>query len=101
MLWLIRQNSIQNLAGFFLIGVGFVRRQRTPQECESIKNGGFVILWVTHVKLLHCFLISKRARSVIELVRIFVERLDRFDVVSLPLRSGANKICLVNRSQTI
>ncbi len=81
---LSRQNLVENLAGFFLVGVALVRRQCSSQQRERIEDGGFVILWVTEVQLLHCFLISDGASPVIELIRIFVESFDRRNVIPLP-----------------
>src|SRR5712664_3130680 len=101
MLRLRQQYLVENVSGFFLIGVGLVCWLRGSQQRKRIENGGLVILWVTEVKLLHCFLISEGARSVIELIRILVERFDRRDVIPLPLRLSANHVCFLYGGRSV
>src|SRR5258707_11832207 len=95
------QHSIEYLAGLLLIGEGLVRRYRSSQQRQRIEDRGLVILRVSEIELLHGFLISERAGSVIELLGIFIENLDRRDVILLPLRASSHDDCFLHCGRSV
>src|SRR5258706_3641819 len=96
-----QQHSIKNLGGFFLIGESFVSRYRSSQQRQRIEDRGLVILRVSEIELLHGFLISERAGSVIELLGVFIENLDRRDVILLPLRASSHEDCFLHGGRSV
>src|SRR5258708_1658015 len=96
-----QQHSIKNLAGSSLIGESLVRRYCSPEQRQRIEDRGLVILWVTEIELGHCLLISERAGSVIELLEIFIENLDRRDVIFLPLRASSHQDCFLHGGRSV
>src|SRR6266446_3760851 len=96
-----QQHSIKYLAGSFLIGKGLVRRYRSSEQRQRIEDRGLVVLRVSEIELLHGFLISERASSVIELLGIFIENLDRRDVILLSLRASSHEDCFLHCGRSV
>lgn len=86
MIGLLGKNFLQDGAGLFLIGVGFVSYWRVGAEGQGVENLGFAILRVARLEVLHGLFIGQRARVMIQLVGVFIENFDGSDVVAFALR---------------
>src|SRR5687767_9937259 len=98
--WMVRfscEYFIQYPGGLLLVRVGLVSRQRRPQQRESIKDRRFLILWIANDDLLHRFLVREGPGSVIDLVRVSIERRDRSEVIPLSLSRSNGCVCLLHR----
>src|SRR5437870_8583390 len=101
MVWLGHQDFVENISRFLLVGIGLIGGQRRSQKPQSIENSGLAICWVAEIELFHCFLIGDCSCSMIELVRIFEESVDRGNIIPLLLRSRANNICPLHRRRSV
>src|SRR5215469_5827379 len=94
MLWLFNKEWLQNVTCFFLVCIRLVGGIRGRQQGERMKDGGFMVVWIVRLELVHCLFISESASAVIKLVVVLVKRRESGDVVPLSLRLGAGCIRL-------
>src|SRR5207244_5949267 len=76
MLRLLGEDLFQDGRGFELVGVRLVHRARGRVEGERVEDRGFAVVRVARGELLHPLAIGERARPVLDLVGIAIERLD-------------------------
>ena len=93
MLWLLGEDLLEHARGLQLVGVGLVRRQRGRVEGERVEDRRLTVLGVTRRELLHRLPVGERAGAVVHRGGVFVERLDRGDVVALARHPGARGLC--------
>src|SRR5712692_1399385 len=85
----------QDLGRFELLGVGLVTVQRGFVQRQGVEHLGLNVVRILARQLLHRFLIVERACVLVDLIVVFVVRLDRREPVSLALGLGAERLAVV------
>src|SRR5215831_14576793 len=73
----------QERSSLELPGICPVRQIGRHVECESEKDRGFAVLWISIVDLLHGALVSQVAGVFVHRIAVFVQRGKRLDPVTL------------------
>ena len=89
----------ENLSGFELARVGLVLEVDRFIERQGVKDCCFGIVRISEIKPLQRFFIGQDACAMIELVGVFVKKLDGIYIVPLALRLGADRFGSFNGGQ--
>jgi len=85
MIGLDREQLLQNGAGFLAVGKRRVIVRLGGQQRERIKSSRLVVVRILPVDLLHRDGVNQGSRSVVRFLAVGIERLQRLDVITLPV----------------
>src|SRR5712692_5505650 len=89
-------NGRKDLGGLQLVGVGLVAVPRGFVQRQGVEHLGLDVVRILARKLLHRFLIVKRARVLVDLVVVLIHLLDRREPVALALGLGTDRLAFFN-----
>ncbi len=96
-----RDDLFEDGPGLELLGIGLVARQRRLVESERVENGSFRIVRIFLRQPFHRFFVGQPALRLINLVVVFVVKLDRREPVALAFGLGADRLALLHRLQSV